>query len=106
MLLCLAASSLRQPAPATTLLDLYASGEFDAVASILGDRKNFDELLAATTRRPADAGGPQIALTRALRGDRRPEAARGRRVAGLEIPSASYGQLPAAGLAHVARAAG
>ncbi len=70
LLLCLAASSPRQPAPsATTLLDLYASGEFDAVASILGDRKNFDELLADLRHNaPAwlDAGGPQDRARREL----------------------------------------
>ena len=70
LLLCLAASSPRQPAPsATTLLDLYASGEFDAVVSILGDRKNFDELLADLQHNaPAwlDAGGPQDRARREL----------------------------------------
>ena len=70
LLLCLAASSPRQPPPsATTLLNLYASGEFDAVASILGDRKNFDELLADLQHNaPAwlDAGGPQDRARREL----------------------------------------
>ena len=55
LLLCLAANSPRQPAPsAMTLLDLYASGEFDAVVSILGDHRTSTSCsrTSSTTRRP------------------------------------------------------
>jgi tetratricopeptide (TPR) repeat protein len=61
VLVCLAAAAPQPKSPsATTLLDLYASGEFDAVVSILGDWTDFHGFLEDLQRTgPAwlDAGG-------------------------------------------------
>jgi tetratricopeptide (TPR) repeat protein len=70
VLVCLAAGAPQtKPPSATTLLDLYAAGEFDAVVSILGDRQTFSDLLDDLKRNaPAwlDAGGPQDRARREL----------------------------------------
>lgn len=70
VLVCLAAGAPQPKSPsATTLLDLYASGEFDAVVSILGDWKDFHGFLEDVQRiGPAwlDAGGPQDRARREL----------------------------------------